>query len=170
MTVLRTLPEALAARLAGVPAATIAADLEAWRVQQLEPPRWPLAGLAGAWVYLDRVAPLTRDDCPAVLIAPASLELAPEGMTIDGGQFGGDVSLELVLMSRGDPASLAGEALLQAVLARLQADPSLGGTVLALRMDGLRVSVEAADATVRRLALELVAQVALDAVTLEILP
>lgn len=167
MTVLRTLPEALAAQLAGVSAATVAASMAAWAAGGT-PPSWVLAGYTAARVHLDRAAPLERSEAPAVLIGPPDLELDPDAWDIDAERWAGEVDLELTLITRADAASVAADLLLPAVLARLAADLTLGGQALESRVAYLRQGTESADATLRTHALGVTARVLLNPATLEV--
>jgi hypothetical protein len=89
-------------------------------------------------VQLDRVAPVSREETPCVVVAVDAVTFAGAGQdsTLNhrgSGATRADIELVMRLYARGEPPLVVSDALLELVQARIYIDVSLGGVVRGLR-------------------------------------
>lgn len=176
MTAFALAMDQVLAQLTGQARATVTAAMDAWIAPPagVAPvvPTFTLAGTSPAVpVYLERVAALTRDDAPAVIVMPlqAAFRLVTDAGA-DPGETGlsqADFRFAVMTYVRGDPAGRRADPLFAAAHARLMADVGLGGLATRLDIKSLDIRRDPADGTVGWLTATYSAGLAVDETTLE---
>lgn len=107
-----------------------------------------LALVPPARVFIEREAPIEKDECPALVIALGESRVL-QSIGADGPWDLLHVSAQFTLSvhTRGEPQTLMADPVIAEAHTALMADPSLGGAALRLRFTGSQPRAARADGT-----------------------
>lgn len=121
-------------------------------------------------VFVEREAPIEKDECPAINIEPGEIQAESIGSDGQWDLLRVRYAFRLLVHTRGDPQTALADPVIAEANASLMNDPSLGGYAMRLGFKGSKPQRQAADGTAGIWALSYEAQFVANERTLELQP